>query len=73
MADGKDDRNDLDTNGGVSRRGFLGSVIPAAVGAAVAKEALATGRTLREVVLAQSLMDAAMLDRALDPLRMTRP
>ena len=40
MAERSDDRNDLDTNGGVSRRGFLGSVVPAAVGVAVAKEAL---------------------------------
>jgi fumarate hydratase, class II len=41
--------------------------------AAVAKEALATNRTLREVVLEKKLMDAAMLDRALDPLLMTKP
>jgi fumarate hydratase class II len=41
--------------------------------AAVAKEALATGRTLREIVLARKLMDAAALDRALDPLAMTQP
>jgi fumarate hydratase class II len=41
--------------------------------AAVAKEALATGKSLREVVLAKKLMDAATLDRALDPLAMTRP
>ena len=40
---------------------------------AVAKEALATGKTLREVVLAKGLMDAATLDAALDPLSMTRP
>lgn len=41
MVDGTDDRNGLDpAPGGVSRRGFLGSVVPAAVGAAVAKEAL---------------------------------
>ena len=41
--------------------------------AAVAKEALATGKTLREVVLAKGLMDAAALDAALDPLLMTGP
>ena len=40
---------------------------------AVAKEALATGKTLRDVVLAKGLMDAATLDAALDPLSMTRP
>ncbi len=40
--------------------------------AAVAKEAFATGRTLREVVLEKKLMDAATLDHALDPLRMTK-
>ncbi|MGH7997784.1 MAG: class II fumarate hydratase [Opitutaceae bacterium] len=41
--------------------------------AAIAKEALATGRSLRDVVLAGKLMDAAELDRALDPTRMTGP
>ncbi len=39
--------------------------------AAVAKEALASGKTLREVVLEQGLMDATKLDLALDPLGMT--
>jgi fumarate hydratase class II len=41
--------------------------------AAVAKEALVTGKTLREIVLAKKLMDAATLDRALDPRSMTEP
>jgi fumarate hydratase class II len=41
--------------------------------AAVAKEALAKNKTLREVVLERGLMDAATLDRALDPESMTRP
>ena len=41
--------------------------------AAVAKEALATGKRLREVVLAKGLMDAATLDQALEPRSMTRP
>ena len=41
--------------------------------AAVAKEAFATGRTLREIVLAKKLLDAATLDKALDPVSMTRP
>jgi len=41
--------------------------------ASVAKEAHATGRSLREVVLARGLMDAAALDRALDPRAMLRP
>ena len=40
--------------------------------AAVAKEAFATNRTLREVVLEKKLMDAATLDHALDPLSMTK-
>ena len=40
--------------------------------AAVAKEALKTGRTLREIVLEQKLMDAATLDRALDPRQKTQ-
>ncbi|MFZ9682420.1 MAG: class II fumarate hydratase [Cephaloticoccus sp.] len=41
--------------------------------AAVAKEALAAGRSLRDVVLARGLMDEATLDRALEPLAMTKP
>jgi fumarate hydratase class II len=41
--------------------------------ALVAKEALASGRTLRELVLERGWMDAATLDRALEPLGMTKP
>ncbi len=41
--------------------------------AAVAKEAFATGRTLREIVLERKLLDPATLDKALDPLSMTQP
>jgi fumarate hydratase class II len=41
--------------------------------AVVAKEAFASGKTLREVVLAKKLLDAATLDRVLDPLSMTKP
>jgi fumarate hydratase class II len=41
--------------------------------AAVAKEALATGRTLREIVLERKLLDPALLDQALDPSHMTKP
>jgi len=41
--------------------------------AAVAKEALVSGKSLREVVLAKKLMTAEALDRALEPLAMTRP
>lgn len=41
--------------------------------AAVAKEALATGKTLREVVLSKGLMEAAALDAALEPAGMTKP
>lgn len=40
--------------------------------ASVAKEALESGKTLREVVLARGLLDEAELDRALNPKRMTR-
>jgi len=39
--------------------------------AAIAKEAYASGRTLREVVLERGLLDRETLDRALDPRRMT--
>jgi fumarate hydratase class II len=42
------------------------------VSASVAKEALATGKSLREIVLARGLLDAATLDRALDPRAMVR-
>ena len=38
----------------------------------VAKEALATGKSLREIVLENKLMDAATLDRTLDPAAMTK-
>jgi fumarate hydratase class II len=41
--------------------------------AEIAKEALATGRSLREVCLARGVLDAAELDRLLDPLRQTEP
>ena len=41
--------------------------------AAVAKEALVTGKTLREVVLAKDLMQVKTLDTALDPTRMLKP
>ncbi len=41
--------------------------------AAVAKVAFATNRTLREVVLERKLLDAATLDRVLDPMSMTKP
>jgi fumarate hydratase class II len=41
--------------------------------ASVAKEALVTGKTLREVVLAKGLMSAPALDAALDPAHMLRP
>ena len=41
--------------------------------AAVAKEALAKNKTLREIVLEKKLLDAATLDKALEPLSMTRP
>jgi fumarate hydratase class II len=41
--------------------------------AAVAKEALATNRTLRDVVLEKKWMEPGALDLALSPLRMTKP
>lgn len=41
--------------------------------ASVAKEAHATGRTLRDVVLERGLLDAATLDRVLDPATMIAP
>lgn len=41
--------------------------------AAVAKQAFAENKTLREVVLERGLLDEATLDKALDPMDMTRP
>jgi fumarate hydratase class II len=41
--------------------------------AAVAKEALATGKTLKQVVLAKGLMTAEALEAALEPTAMTKP
>lgn len=41
--------------------------------ARVAKTAFETGRTLREVVLEEELMDEQTLDKALDPSTMTQP
>jgi aspartate ammonia-lyase len=40
--------------------------------AAVAKESLATGRSIREVVLAKGLMDETLLDRVLDLEKMSQ-
>lgn len=48
----------------------LNPVIGYDAAASVAKEAFATGRTLREVVLDRGLIDAATLDRLLDPSSM---
>ncbi|MEX2381521.1 MAG: class II fumarate hydratase [Opitutales bacterium] len=41
--------------------------------AAVAKQAFAEGKTLREVVLENALMDEKTLDEALEPMKMTAP
>ncbi len=43
------------------------------VAAAVVKESLATGRTVRQLVLDQKLVPAERVDEALDVLRLTRP
>ena len=48
----------------------LNPVIGYDAAASVAKEAFATGRTLRQVVLDRGLLDAATLDRLLDPSSM---
>ena len=41
--------------------------------AEIAKESVATGRTIRELVLARGLMDAKQLDKILSPAAMTQP
>ncbi len=41
--------------------------------AAIAKEALATGKTIREVARERTRLSPQELDRLLDPARMTEP
>jgi len=41
--------------------------------AEIAKESVATGRSIRELVLARGLMDATQLDKILSPAAMTQP
>jgi fumarate hydratase, class II len=41
--------------------------------AEIAKESLATGKTVREIARERKVLDEAALNRALDPLRMTSP
>jgi aspartate ammonia-lyase len=51
----------------------LNPYIGYAAAATVVKEALKTGKPIREVVLAQGLLPAEELDRILDPRTMTGP
>ncbi len=41
--------------------------------AAIAKEAFATGKTVRQVAKEQGVLSDAELDKALDPTSMTKP
>ena len=41
--------------------------------AAIAKEAFKTGKTIRQVAREQKVMSDADLDKALDPMSMTKP
>jgi fumarate hydratase class II len=41
--------------------------------AALAKEAAATGKTVREIAVERKILPAAQLDQALDPRSMTKP
>lgn len=43
------------------------------VAAAIAKEAFASGKSLREVTMSRGLVDPTTLERLLDPVAMTRP
>jgi fumarate hydratase class II len=56
---------------------MLGTALSPAVGydaaAAIAKEAAATGRTIREVARERTQLSEAELDRLLDPAKMTEP
>lgn len=51
----------------------LAPVIGYDAAAKVAKQAFAEGKTIRELVLEQGLVEEKALDRLLDPARMTRP
>ena len=51
----------------------LSPYIGYAATAEIAKEAVATGRTIRELVLERGLLDARQLDRILSAEMMTRP
>lgn len=50
----------------------LNPIIGYATAAEIAKEALATGRSIREIVLGRGLMTKEALDQLLDPIKMTR-
>ena len=56
---------------------MLATALAPAIGydaaARIAKEALANGRTIREIAREQTKLSADELDRLLDPARMTRP
>src|SRR5947199_8277713 len=41
--------------------------------AEIAKQSFKTGKTVRQVALEMNVLDAATLDKALDPRRMTKP
>jgi fumarate hydratase, class II len=61
----------------VERGLMLATALAPALGydraAAIAKEALATGRTIREIAAERSGLEPQELDRLLDPARMTEP
>ena len=51
----------------------LAPYIGYALAAAIAKEAVASGRTIRELVLAKGIFDQEALDAILDPFELTEP
>jgi aspartate ammonia-lyase len=51
----------------------LAPYIGYALAAAIAKEAVATGRTIRELVLEKGIFDQVALDAILDPHELTEP
>jgi fumarate hydratase class II len=61
----------------VERGLMLATALAPALGydraAAIAKEALSSGRTIREIAAERSGLSAAELERLLDPARMTEP
>ncbi|HEX3359047.1 MAG TPA: lyase family protein, partial [Tepidisphaeraceae bacterium] len=71
------DANRERCNGLVEQSLAMGTSLAPLIGydkaAEIAKESLKTGRTVREIAMEKKVLDAAALQKALDPRRMTEP